>query len=489
MTRGIGVFLYLPPGLRGLEIRGQGLVRHALTTSVALAREGSQPIVVVVPREFHGEVQSAVASMSPHSSLDLTVVAPREISPATRVHRALGHVRNRGHVRHGDGERAGRETGNLHYTQPGTVTRRGFTGWLRALTPRFATLSRMHSAIGTLLEREGVRHLARTANRCDVDVWWCPSTLFGGIDLLREPKVSTFADYSPAEFPSMIRDDPRLAARGIEMQRAIRASTTVVCLSEHVRDRHLAVLSPDALARTVVIPPGPPTRGAYRDVGDIAGPPLTIPAYAAVASLRPSSRAAETDWWHFPVITAPTQNRQYKNLTNLVIAVRILNADRGLRVRLVLTAQPSALGLGEFVEAEGCAPFVEFLTNLPEDALDSVLADSSLGITPSLFEGSLPFTLHESVSVGTPCLMADIPVTRVAGATDPRFLSLTLFDPHDPAAMADKIQWALSASSELLACQRAFLHGRQLEFGWPPTAARYLEAFDAARRKPRKVPA
>lgn len=533
MSRAIGVFLYLPPGLDGLEIQAQGLVRNAVTTSVALASEARQPVIVLVPRTFRSRVEDAIISICPAGVQRPKVVSPRGSSPAGRLATFL-HRRQRSRTHESRRQRLKARlarllsamgqwalTGWWRVTITGVLAVAlilatiSFTlwmawmipprlvvvavglagilaiiGWLmrrkngslrRLVTRSSRKRSKGRSSIGTALERADVRHLVRRANRCRVSVWWCPSTLFGDIDLLKAPCVSTFADFSPTEFPLMVLDEPRYLARKREMLRAIDASSVVVCLSEHVRDRHLALLDAAAVARSVVIPPGPPTRGPWQESSWDERRYHEAPHVSElIGSLMPFSRAATREWWDFDVITAPTQSRAYKNLRSLVTAVRILYVVHGIRVRLVLTAQPVDEGLTDYIERERCSPFVEFLPNLPDQALDAVLAASSLGITPSLFEGSLPYTLFESVSVGTPCLMADIPVTRSASAHDQRFQELTFFDPYDPDAIAEAIQQALMRLPELLACQRGFLEQRLVGHGWKQTAARYLEAFAVA---------
>jgi len=540
MRDSVGVLLYLPPGLDGREIRAQGLVRNAVTTSVALAHEAGQPVVIVTPSAFRSQLEEAVSSLSLDESLRPTLISPRGPSPAgwlamllhrnreeaareRRVQRAKAWLRRRlttgGQWVLTAWWRVCIVTILLVATAMAFLTVLALAAW--TLPPRLAVvitgsialvalaawlvrrrrgflweavarstheLSRRRSRLGTALERADVRHLVRRANRCNVSVWWCPSTLFGDVEHLREPLVSTFADYSPVEFPSMVLDMPRLLERRQEMVRAIRASAVVVCLSEHVRDRHLALLDPASIARSIVIPPGPPSRGPRLDASlDLGANGNATHASTLLGEFLPTSRAATIEWWEAPVITAPTQSRAYKNLRSLVTAVRILNVSYGLRVRLILTARPSEYRLDEFIEREGCSPHVEFLTDLPDNVLDAVLAASSLGITPSLFEGSLPFSLYESVSVGTPCLMANMPVTRAASVDDVRFQELTLFDPHDPQAIADSIRLSLDRLPDLLDCQREFLTRRLEQYGWKPTATRYLEAFATAKTSPVEV--
>ena len=101
-------------------------------------------------------------------------------------------------------------------------------------------------------------------------------------------------------------------------------------------------------------------------------------------------------------------------------------------------------------------------------------------MTPSLFEASLPFTLFESVSVGTPCLMADIPVTRAAMVGHASLAAATLVDATDPRRVADAIARALAGRADLLAAQRTFLDEYYAINSWERCAARYAEVLAGA---------
>jgi hypothetical protein len=81
------------------------------------------------------------------------------------------------------------------------------------------------------------------------------------------------------------------------------------------------------------------------------------------------------------------------------------------------------------------------------------LAD--LAVNPSLSEGGCPFTLTEALSVGTPVVMARIPVTEEVVA-DEEMRNMMLFDPYDWRDVASRIEWALQHREVLLSAQNEF---------------------------------
>jgi glycosyltransferase involved in cell wall biosynthesis len=325
------------------------------------------------------------------------------------------------------------------------------------------------------LEKADVAFFVRKANRMGITCWWMPIGMYSGLAHVNGRKIITFADFSPREFPSMILDQPVMSKRGEEMAVALDSSDVIVCLSEHVATHHLPALLPSPKGRVLVIPPGPPNRREKSAENHSHG--------IAVLTERlkedyPSSRATIADWWTMPTIVIPTQNRPYKNLHTIVRAVRILNVERFLRVRVIFTCHPEQMKMGDFVENLGCNSFIEFLPNLDDETLDLVIEHSSLAVSPSLFEGSLPYTFYEAVSLGTPCLLADIPVTRAATKGHDAFRQRSVFDPHHPQSVADAIEGCLEDLEGLKILQSLFLADYYDEHSWPRTAERYWRAFD-----------
>ena len=523
--------LYLPPQLQGHQLQAQGLVRHALTTTTALCQSRPGEIVVVTPRWARDDITSSLYDLAPATSDRIRVVSPRLAAPSGVIVRAALSRRRPRRVR-----------SPLRLRLPEPLNRAavavlsswlltmiallvvlavvcglialiwylGAIAWLlaaavaivavvavialvvqrlmggrskrasakvKARVRQVAPVAGVRVKLSILLERADVSSLVRTANRTGVGAWWMPISLYSGLGRLKGTRVATFADYSPVEFPRMVLEDPAMIARGQEMARCLTSSDAIVCLSEHVRSSHLSVLAPEAAGMVTVIPPGPPLRSARAEpLGD-----ETENLQAVIRELAdrfPRSAVRVADWWTEPVLIAPTQGRPYKNLRSLIQAVKLVNTRLGVRARLILTADPFSSGLGQYVQAHRCQAFVEFLPDLSDVALNATLASADLAVSPSLFEGSLPYMLYEAVSVGTPCLLADIPVTREAARDEDEFRELTLFNPHDPRVIADHIVHALSRAGHLLRVQKVFVEQYYRTAGWDVAAERYWETID-----------
>lgn len=524
----VGVCLYVPPMLRGYPLQSQGLTRHAVTTTAALVRARPCTVTIVTPRWVRAETEEMIRALAPEHSDRIIVRSPRVPAPSELLATAVVRWRARERGRARSPRRLASSARGMVIATLSSWTgmlaalvaivaasigiavvlavlvgwplllmlsllaalgvlaapslarlgrRRGVCSRVRRLGARVWRLIRLRQAWVSILEPADVASLVRTANRTGVRVWWMPVALYAELARLKGAKIATFADFVPAEFPTMLVDQPALVVRGRAMSTCLSASDAIICLSDHVRTRHLPTLVAQPTAVVTVIPPGPPVRAeSLAPIGSAWS--VRAALVASLAREFPRSVARSPSWWSEPVLIAPTQDRPYKNVRGLIQAVRILNIEHRVRARLILTADPRMGGLGDYVALHGCRAFVEFLPRMSDQDLNRALACADLAVTPSLFEGSLPYTLFESVSVGTPCLMADIPVTREATQAFEAFRDVTLVDATSPPAMAERIRRSLPMVGELHAVQRAFVDEYYREAGWDVVAIRYWEVVD-----------
>jgi glycosyltransferase involved in cell wall biosynthesis len=105
-----------------------------------------------------------------------------------------------------------------------------------------------------------------------------------------------------------------------------------------------------------------------------------------------------------------------------------------------------------------------------------------LAVNPSLSEGGFPFTFTEALSVGTPIVMARIPVTEEI-VTDSDLQEKMLFDASDWKDMANRIEWALENRATLLSSQRP-LYELLAKRTWRHVVDDHIEILDrvAAQR-------
>lgn len=151
-----------------------------------------------------------------------------------------------------------------------------------------------------------------------------------------------------------------------------------------------------------------------------------------------------------------SQFRPNKNLMNLLRAYAHLLKRRHIGHKLILTGNPNGLpDVRQFIEAQHLENDVLCLHGLSAQELAACYRLADLAVNPSLSEGGCPFTFTEALSVGTPAVMARIPVTEEV-ITDPQLQEMMLFDPYDWNAMADRIEWCLHNLELLRATQQPF---------------------------------
>lgn len=149
-----------------------------------------------------------------------------------------------------------------------------------------------------------------------------------------------------------------------------------------------------------------------------------------------------------------SQFRPTKNLFSLLKAYEYLLRKRLIGHKLILTGNPNAWPpVQKFILDHNLENDVLCLHGLTIKELAACYKLADLAVNPSLSEGGCPFTFTEALSVGTPVVMARIPVTEEV-LVDPDLQAITFFDPYDWQDIAYRIEWALNHRDELLAVQR-----------------------------------
>lgn len=149
-----------------------------------------------------------------------------------------------------------------------------------------------------------------------------------------------------------------------------------------------------------------------------------------------------------------SQFRPNKNVLSLLRAYDHLLKYRHISHKLVLTGNPNGLPeIKDFIQSHHLENDVLCLHGLSTQELAACYRLADLAVNPSLSEGGCPFTFTEAMSVGTPVVMARIPVTEEV-ISDPRLQEMMLFDPYDWMDIAARIEWCLQNLD--------FLHEQQL---------------------------
>lgn len=154
-------------------------------------------------------------------------------------------------------------------------------------------------------------------------------------------------------------------------------------------------------------------------------------------------------------------------------AYRILLREKYLNLKLVFTGEFSK-EMQEYVNAEKLHLDVISMHYMPARVHAAFYACARLSVVPTLFEGGFPFVFTESLSVGTPVVISDIPVVREVFSEDER--SLICFDPYNIEKMVERISWAIDNEMYLLDFEKN-IFGKMKERTWKIVAEEYLNVF------------
>jgi glycosyltransferase involved in cell wall biosynthesis len=172
-----------------------------------------------------------------------------------------------------------------------------------------------------------------------------------------------------------------------------------------------------------------------------------------------------------------SQLRPNKNIISLLRAYDHLLKRRFIGHKLFLTGNPRELDeIVEFIADNNLQNDVLCLHGLSEQELAACYHLADLAVNPSLSEGGCPFTFTEALSVGTPVVMARIPVTEEV-IIDRALRELMCFDPYNWKDMANKIEWALQ-NHELLLSRQLPVYEKLAQRTWRNVVDEYVAILD-----------
>jgi hypothetical protein len=331
----------------------------------------------------------------------------------------------------------------------------------------------------------------------EVRAWYCPTAFWPSVTRLDRPQLICVPDVVLTDFAASFSElgGDRLLETFRQIERTLSSGQRFVTYSEYVKHQTLVRRFGVPEAAIDVI-----THGAIRldpliMIQGSVNPAAATDAFcrdildAAVRRSLPGSRrqwlGRETRFLFYA-----SQFRPHKNIANLVRACEHLLRRRHRGYRLVLTGNPQmAPEVVDVAKRLGFSDEILFLHQLTPQELAACYRLASVSVNPSLFEGGLPFTFSESVSVGTPVVMSRIPVT-IEAIDDTDLLRDMLFDPQDWRDIASRIEWALGHRAELLERQRAFYERRIVVRTWDDALDDYVAALDRlAEGEPRALAA
>lgn len=341
-------------------------------------------------------------------------------------------------------------------------------------------------AVGTVTDFDDLAMFAN--NHVPVEAWISlfPNQLASR--LLNEPVSTIFPDaiglaYHDFSDAAWTANGPHVAWRK-RVAETLITTNNVITFSGHVaRDQVTRFFGVDP-SRIHVAPHAPPTLdGILPFVVNGARTPQS--RFRAAEMLRRfaaeqgMSYLIDFPFEHVRFAAVSTQDRVTKNIRVAVAATEQIVRVMREQFKLIMTAQvhfgttwsptPAA------IEHAQLQFDVLSMPNLPREVHAAFYHCAEVTVHPSVFEGGrCVFPFYESISVGTPCLMADGPHVAEFMQDAPE-LAPFVFDPHNAEQLARLLIATSSDRDAVTAAQLATFH-RLSKRTWAEVAAEYVRA-------------
>lgn len=333
-----------------------------------------------------------------------------------------------------------------------------------------AETARMHRIIGKM---ENVR------------AWYSPTAFWPAFNQIQAPRLMCVPDVVLTDFSvgfSNVGGDRFLESFEI-VEKAIEGGAHYVTYSADVKWNTLVGRYGLQASQVSVVHHAPNDMSKWVTVrGFTDGAAATrnysrwLMSCALARSQNPSYSAGFTNT-QVKFLFYASQMRPNKNVLNLLRAYQHLLRKRLIGYKLIMTGSQYVLPeIEKFVNENNLQNEVLFLHGLKIQELAACYHLADLAVNPSLCEGGCPFTFTEALSVGTPVVMARIPVTEEV-LTDPALQTATFFDPYDWRDMAKRIEWALTHRDELLAIQKP-TYERLAQRTWQNVVQEHIAVLD-----------
>lgn len=296
----------------------------------------------------------------------------------------------------------------------------------------------------------------------EILAWYCQTAFWSHFNRLPAPRLMAVPDVFPVHFPvgfATMFDDQLLPTLH-EIENAIRGGDHFVTYSEAIKWETLVDRYQVAPEYTHVIHHGANCLDHLITVSGSSNDQAYTKSYCRDLLKGALTKSVEVGFStahlesQFSFLFYASQFRPHKNILSLLKSYEYLLRQRYLKHKLILTGTTKySSEVMEFITTHNLQYDVLFLHNLSLQELAACYHLADLALNPSLSEGGCPFTFTEALSVGTPVVMARIPVTEEI-ITDPAIQQRMLFDPYDWKDMAERIHWALTHTDELLTEQK-----------------------------------
>lgn len=190
-----------------------------------------------------------------------------------------------------------------------------------------------------------------------------------------------------------------------------------------------------------------------------------------------SNYLSGVSWENVQYIFVSSQVRPHKNYLNIFKAFEKVLREDYKNIKLIITGTPDVLEeTQKFIKERKLYYDILPITAIPPRVHAAFYCKASLTVVPTLFEGGFPFCFSESLSVNTPAIMSDIPVTSEM-IQDDEMKKDMLFNPYDVNEIRKKINWALDNSEILLEKQKVIFNNMKKRT-WDIVANEYINCFE-----------
>ena len=326
-----------------------------------------------------------------------------------------------------------------------------------------STFESLHARFPGRCRIVGSNNMGWINDHVPADIWIVPIVSLDLALHLKKPYILCLHDLVHHQFPELYYAyQPDFCHR---VNRAayyvMERAAAIVSSSQYVRMHHAVALGGMPPAKTHVIRLAPPA-SEYQSF-----PPVPEAAFRAAYQLFD------------PYMVFPTVLRLHKNFERLIAAfLRYRHSPDGFasRLRLVFTDDLSdnpkraeVLQLLQQCQNEEIRSSIRFIGRIPKSHIPSLYQYAAGTIVPTLFEGSCPFPILESLTMGTPAAVSKLEVTNELIQDMEGFLA---FNPYSLEEMEAAIRGLWLHRNQLLPRQQsAIFHAMQRS--WNDVAAEY----------------
>lgn len=327
-------------------------------------------------------------------------------------------------------------------------------------------------------------------SRKDISAWYCPTAFWPHFNKISAPRLMCVPDVVLTDFPVGFAriGGQRFLGNFRQVEKAITGGMHFVTYSRHVK-YHTLVERYHVNQEVVAVVP----HGANRldNLIAVTGLPDNAAATDALCQTLLKSALCKAVNYNYAdnfgsgdvrFLFYASQFRPNKNVLSLLKAYEYLLKRRYVGHKLILTGNPNVMPeIWQFISEHKLENDVLCLHGLSSMELAACYRLADLAVNPSISEGGCPFTFTEALSVGTPVVMARIPVTEEI-ITNHNLQQQMLFDPYDWKDIAARIEWGLNNSHALLKIQQP-VYEQLARRTWRTVVDEYIEILDRISAK------